>query len=203
MLDHQRISLVTLGLVFVLCALSVAQDKSSKEEAKENSKDEKVIHVGVAVPANQSRRIVDTNWAKQQLVREIRALRKEKHSPILIEPVALESRDREDALEEAAKKDCDYVVTTLVVDPLVPGEVMVGPGGLPRSPQIIGNANPQENIAVRFVLSRLGSGRNLAEGMAASPAGDNEATSATTDAMRIVATRVAHELRRERVPMPE
>jgi len=182
--------------------LGIAQD-AEESKASKDSKEEKVIHIGVAVPINHSRRIVDTTWARLQLAREIKVLRKDKHSPLLIDAVALDSSDREEAIDEAAKKDCDYVVTTLVVDPAVPGEVRVGPGGLQRGPQIIGNANPQQNLAVQFVLLRLGSARNLAEGTVAAPSGQSDGIDAASEAMRGVATRVAHEVRKARPPAPE
>jgi len=174
------------------------EDTSSKTESK-------TVRVGVAVPRNRSRRGVDTTWERAQLVREIKSLRKDKHSPILIEAVGLDSSDREEALDEAAKKDCDFVVTTLLIDPTSPGNggVVLGPGGVQPNPTILGNSDPRRNLAVEFALVRLGTGRNFASGIASVPARDGDDTGAATDAMRSVALQVAHEIRKDRPAVPE
>ncbi|HTR65104.1 MAG TPA: hypothetical protein VMH85_04980 [Terriglobales bacterium] len=189
------ISVLSLGV------LSFAQQAQDSKETTA-SKEENVVHIGVAIPYNRSRHIVDSKWAQSQLVRELKMLRKDKHSPLLLDAVALDSSDRDDAREEAEKKECDYLVTILFSDPAIPGEVTAGPGGMQHNPQIIGNANPRENLAAEFAVLRLGSARNLAEGVTAVPAGD-DAISAASDAMRTVATRVAHEIRKQRPPAPE
>jgi hypothetical protein len=54
-----------------------------------------------------------------------------------------------------------------------------------------------------FKLLRNGSPRPLVEGVSASPAGDDNDNAASTDAMRSVAARVAGEIRKQRVQIPE
>jgi hypothetical protein len=48
---------------------------------------------------NLSRRGVDTRWARNMLLRELKFERKQKHSPILIESEPLEAQDLDAALD--------------------------------------------------------------------------------------------------------
>lgn len=192
-----RISAVPLILLF--CTLSVPV---IAETAKA---DEKVVHLCAATPMNLSKRMVDTKWARNMLLRELKFQRKEKHSPVVIESIGLDAQQREDALAEAQDKNCDYIVLTTVIDPVGPGRfgTTVGPTGLEQRPQIIGNDDPRQQLAVKFSLLRPGSPRPLAEGVSASPDAGNDDNAASTDAMRVVASRVAGEIRKPRVQVPD
>jgi hypothetical protein len=190
--------LVCSWFVLIFAISATAQKPSDK-----SSKEEKVIHVGIATSLNHSRRIVPTSWARSQLVREINDLRKDKHSSVLIEAFPVDASDREEALSEAFEKEYDYVVTTLVIDPVRPGTIMIGPGGLEPNPQIIGNTDPARQLAIKFAVLRPGSPRPIAEGVATAPSDDDNDTSATSDVMRRVAARVASEIRKRRPGIPD
>jgi hypothetical protein len=190
-----RISAVPLLLLF--CSLpSLAQTSSSEP---------RVVQLCAATPMNLSKRLVDTKWARNMLLRELKFERKDKHSPVVIESTALDSQQREDALDEAKDKNCEYILLTTVMDPVGPGRFgpAVGPAGIEQRPQIIGNVDPRQQLALTFKLLRPGSPRPVAEGVSASPAGDDNDNAASTDAMRSVAARVAGEIRKPRVQIPD
>ena len=189
-----RISVVPLVLMF--CSLL--------SPAQTSSTDPKVVHLCAATPMNLSKRLVDTKWARNMLLRELKFERKQKHSPVVIESTPLDSQEREEALDEAKKQSCDYVLLTTVMDPVGPGRLggTVGPTGIEQRPQIIGNGDPNLQLAMTFKLLRPGSPRPIAEGVSASPAGDDD-DAASTDAMRSVAARAAGEIRKQRVQIPD
>ena len=171
----------------------------------ETKPDTKVVQLCVATPTNLSQRLVDTKWARNMLMRELKFERKHKHSPIVIESTALDSQEREDALAEAKDKNCDYTVITTVMNPTGPGRfgTTVGPTGIERRPEIIGNDDPRQQLAMTFKLFRADSFRPVVEGVSTSPAGDDNDNAASTDAMRSVAARVTDEIRKTRVQVPE
>jgi hypothetical protein len=173
--------------------------------AQTSSNEPKTVHVCAATPMNLSKRIVDTKWARNMLLRELKFERKEKHSPILIESEPLDAQEREEAVDEAKDKNCDYILLTTVMDPTGPGRIgtTVGPNGMERRPEAIGNADPRQQLAMTFKLLRGGSPRPVVEGVSAEPAGDDDGNAASTDAMRSVAARVASEIRKPRVQIPE
>ena len=171
----------------------------------ETKPDAKVVQLCVATPMNLSHRLVDTKWARNMLMRELKFERKHKHSPMVIESTALDSQEREDALAEAKDKNFDYTVITTVMDPTGPGRfgTTVGPTGIERRPEIIGNDDPRQQLAMTFKLFRANSFRSIAEGVSSSPAADDNDNAASTDAMRSVAARVTDEIRKTRVQIPE
>lgn len=183
-------------IVLFTSLISVAQTASSEP---------RTVHLCAATPMNLSKRIVDTKWARNMLLRELKFERKEKHSPVLIESVPLDAQEREEALDEAKDKDCDYILLTTVMDPVRPGRfgTTAGPGGFEQRPQIIGNDDPRQQLALTFKLLRQGSPRPIAEGVSSSPVGDDDGNAASTDAMRSVAARVAGEIRKPRVQSPD
>jgi hypothetical protein len=188
-----------LALILLFCSVSIPG-------AAETSKtDEKVVQLCAATPMNLSKRIVDTKWARNMLLRELKFQRKEKHSAVVIESTGLDAQQREDALAEAQDKNCDYIVLTTVMDPVGPGRfgTTVGPAGIEQRPQVMGNDDPNQLLAVKFSLLRPGSPGPLAEGVSVSPNADDAATTASTDAMRVVASRVAGEIRKPRVQAPD
>lgn len=170
---------------------------------KDAAQDDKVIHVGVAITNNQSLRMVATNWARNELVRQLKGLRKDKKSAVVIDAIPLDSSEADEALREASEKNCRFVVMTTLRDPMRLGDVMVGPDGINTNPQMIGNANPHGHLAIKFSVLRTGSVRAFAEGVATAPAEDSDDMSAAREALRIVALRVASELRKEKAPAPE
>jgi hypothetical protein len=188
-------ALPTLLLTSLLSIPSLAE---TKPEAK-------VVQLCVATPMNLSERLVDTKWARNMLMREMKFERKHKHSPIVIESTPLDSQEREDALAEAKDKNCDYTVITTVMAPTGPGRfgTAAGPTGIERRPEMIGNDDPRQQLALTFKLFRADSFRPVAEGVSASPAGDDNDNAASTDAMRSVAARVTDEIRKTRVQVPE
>jgi hypothetical protein len=188
-----------LPLVLLFCCLSFP---STAETSKA---DEKVVHLCAATPMNLSRRMVDAKWARNMLLRELKFQRKQKHSPVVIESIGLDAQQREEALAEAQDKNCDYIVLTTVIDPVGPGRIgtTVGPNGIEQRPQIIGNDDPNQQLAMKFSLLRPGSPRPLAEGVSTSPDAGDDDTAASTDAMRVVASRVAGEIRKPRVQAPD
>jgi hypothetical protein len=182
--------------LFLCCIPAFAQSPSNEP---------KTIHLCAATPMNLSSRSVDTKWARNMLLRELKFERKEKHSPILIDSTPLDAQEREEALDEAKDKNCDYILLTTVMDPLGAGRLAgtIGPTGIEQRPQMIGNDDPRQHIALTFKLLHGGSPRPVAEGVSTSPAGEDEGTTASTDAMRMVAARVAGEIRKPRVQMPD
>ena len=187
-----------LPLILLSCLLSIPSATETKTDAK-------VVQLCVATPMNLSRRLVDTKWARSMLLRELKFQRKEKHSPVVIESTGLDSQQREDALAEAKDKNCAYVVFTTIMDPTGPGRfgTTVGPTGIERRPEIIGNVDPSEQFAVKFSLLRSDSPRPVAEGVSSSPDADDNDNAASTDAMRVVASRVSGEIRKTRVQVPD
>src|ERR1700704_5607961 len=150
-----RISAVFL----LLCSISSLAQTASNEP--------KTVHLCAATPMNLSKRLVDTKWARNMLLRELKFERKEKHSPVLIESVGLEASEREEALDEGKDKNCDYILLTTVMDPVGPGRLSgtIGPTGIEQRPQIIGNDDPSQQLAMKFKLLRPGSPRSIAEGV--------------------------------------
>jgi hypothetical protein len=188
---------LALPLLLFVGSLSCTAETASAET--------KTVNLCAATPLNLSKRGVDTRWARNMLLRELKFERKEKHSPIVIESTPLDSQQRDEAMEEAKDKNCDYVLLTTVMDPVGPGRVapVIGPNGIEQRPQMIGNDDPRQHIALSFQLIRPGYLRPIVEGVSASPAGDDEGTGPATDAMRSVAARVTSEIRKSRVQVPE
>jgi hypothetical protein len=169
------------------------------------SPDSKTVHLCAATPLNLSRRVVDTKWARNMLMRELKFERKQKHSPILIESLPLDAQELDAALDESKDKGCDFILMTTVMDPVGAGRLAgtVGPNGIEQRPQMIGNDDPKLNMALTFKLFRAGSPRPLAEGVSTSPSDENDGIGATTDAMRAVASRAAGEIRKDRPQIPD
>jgi hypothetical protein len=186
-----------ISAVLLLCSISSLAQTASNEP--------KTVRLCAATPMNLSRRAVDTKWARNMLLRELKFERKQKHSPILIESIPLDAQELEAALDESKDKGCDYILMTTVMDPVGAGRLAgtVDPNGIEQRPQMIGNDDPKLQIALTFKLLRPGSPRPLAEGVSTSPAGEDEGTGASTDAMRVVASRAAGEIRKPRPQIPD
>ena len=184
-------------LLSLFATLVAAQNKAQKTPPDQKTH---VVRVGIAVMANQSRRAVSPTWERDQLVRNLRSLRTDRKSSIVIEAIPLEARSREDAAPEAVQKDCQYFVLTTLLDVGHGPGLSVGPDGVRPSAVILGNADPDRRVALDFAIFELGKMRALAEGRAAAPEEDRNETRAADEAMRITAIRVANELRKDRPP---
>lgn len=162
-----------------------------------------VVRLGVAMVQNQSRRIVSPKWERDQLVRDLNALRKGKKGEVQIEAVALEAYTRDDALLEAAKKNCRFVVVTLLLDVATGRGISLGVDGVHVTPTIIGNADPSHRVAMDFAVLEEGRHSPMVEGRAIAPDSDTTQTdeSAVNEADRVTALRVASEIRKPRPPV--
>ena len=128
------------------------------------------------------------------------SLRVDRKSSIVLEAVALEATSREDASPEAEKKGCQFFVLTTLLDPSRGPGISGGPDGVQPAPVIIGNANPNHALAIEFTILEVGTPRTLAEGTSTAPVEDNDDIRAADEAMRLVAHRVASELRKDHPP---
>ncbi|HEV3510278.1 MAG TPA: hypothetical protein VGS05_01150 [Candidatus Sulfotelmatobacter sp.] len=149
---------------------------------------------------NRSNRQIIPTWERDQLVRELQRLGKQRKSTIVIEAVSLEATAREDAIPEAEKKGCQYFVLTTLLNPSHGPGISGGPDGSQRAPVLIGNVDPNQTMAMNFVILEVGSARTVAEGTATAPVVDGNDVRAADDTMRFVAHRVASELRSSSVP---
>ncbi len=88
------------------------------------------IRIGVAIPKNISVSTVAVKAQRDRLVHFLEAINSKKDkakSRAAIVAVALDTDDREDAADEANKKDCDYVLYTRVTDLRQRGDIGPGP----------------------------------------------------------------------------
>ena len=187
-------------LSITLLTASLAGQLGSAQQKSTFAQKERLVRVGIALMMNQSRRMVSPKWERDQLVRNLRGLRTDRKSSVVIEAVPLDASSQEDAGAEAAQKDCQYFVLTTLVDVGRGPGISVGPDGMHPNAVILGNANPDRSIALDFSIFEIGRGRTLAEGRAVAPEEDRNETRAADEAMRITSVRVANELRKERSP---
>lgn len=190
-----------------LCMLAVVALPVFSQTIK-SSEDTNTVQVAVTLPVNQSRRLINSKWTRDQLVRNLKDLKKDKKSHMLIEPVAVDSDDLDESLMMARDKNWDYVVTTRLLEPKKLGGMGLGTGDwgsrtIESQPQLAGNTDPAQRMSVKFQIMRPGTLRPLAEGVVFVPDENDNDTSAANEAMRQVALRVASELRKKRSMMPE
>ncbi len=185
---------LTFALVAICSSILFAQQPQTHVTRKQ------FLRVGVAMPFNQSSFVVSNKWGRDQIIRNLQALRTDKKSAIVIAPVSLESWKKGDVLQEGADKHCDYVVLTRIINFSSNGGVMVGPSGVEPIPPILGNVDPKTRMGVDFSIMRPGYPKPIAEGRTAAPTETPSATvqsdnSAMEDAARQIALRVANEIR--------
>jgi len=187
---------VYFPLMFLASCLGAGftQTQSSAENQKHT------IRVGVAATMNRSNRQIIPTWERDQLVRELQRLRKERKSTIVIEAVALEATAREDAHAEAEKKGCQYFVLTTLLNPSRGPGISGGPDGSQRAPVLIGNTNPNKTLAMNFIILEVSSARTVAEGTSSAPVQDGNDVRAADDTARFVTHQVASELRSSAPP---
>jgi hypothetical protein len=192
------------GLCVVLSGALAAGSTFAQTGSKPSTADQKqVVRVGIAPTTNRSRHQVIPTWERDQLMRELQRLRADRKSSIILQAVSLEATSREDASAEANQKDCQYLVLTTVLDPSHGPGISGGPDGVQPAPVIIGNTNSYQTLAIDYTILEVSSARTLATGTAAAPVESNNDTRASDEAMRLVAHRVASELRKGRVAGPE
>ena len=158
------------------------------------------IRVGIAVMTNRSGRQASPIWERDQLMRELQRKRTDRKSSIVIDAVSLDASSREDAGQEAAQKNCEYLVLTTMVDPRRGPGISTGPDGIAPPPVIVGNARPGQILAIDFVILSVSDQRTLAEGTSTASVEENNDTRAADEAMRMTAHRVASELRKDHPP---
>jgi hypothetical protein len=185
-----------LGLLGVILAAGALLPTFAQNGGATSTAGKRTVRVGVAMTTNRSRRMVSTNWERDQLVRELQRLGKNRKSPVVIEAVALDASSREEAGVEAAKNDCRYFVMTTMLDANYGPGVVASPQGVQRAPVIVGNTNPEQSVVVDFDLYEVGGFGSVIAGQATSPEDDNNDTRAADDAMRMVAMRVADKLKK-------
>lgn len=174
---------------------------SQTQASAENQKH--VIRVGIAVTMNRSNRQIIPAWERDQLVRELQHLRNQRKSNVVIEAIPLEGAARDDANPEAEKKACQYLVLTTLLNPSHGPGISGGPEGSQQSPVLIGNTNPSKTLAMNFIILAVGSTQTVAEGTSTAPVVDSNDVRAADDTMRLVAHRVASELRSSSAPKIE
>lgn len=194
MYSSRRVSVVLASVLVAGAAFGQATSKPSTADQARN------IRVGIAVLLNRSHRAVVSTWERDQLVRELQRLRKERKSSIVLEAIPLDATSSDDAGPEAKKKGCQYFVLTTLLDPSHGPAISGGPGGVQRAPVTIGNANTSQTLAVDFTILEVDTARTLAEGTSTTPTEDNNDTRATDQAIWLVAQRIAQELHKDRPP---
>jgi hypothetical protein len=162
------------------------------------------VRVGVAMPLNESRFLVTGTWARDQVIRDLKTLQTDRKSPIIIEPVPLESQLKDDAVEECAAKHCVYVLLTkiVIVGFTKTGQPLVGSEAGARIPTLP-VVDPRKQMGVDFTVMRPGHPNPIVEGRTAAPydlpssaaPSDN---AAFEDAANQIALRVAKELRKQK-----
>lgn len=192
------------GLCILLLGALVAGSIFAQSNDKPSTADQKrTFRVGIAPTTNRSRRQVIPTWARDQLVRELQRLHSDRKSSIVLEAVSLEANSQEDASAEAARKGCQYFVLTTLLDPSHGPGISGGPDGVQPAPVMIGNTNSNQTLAIDFTILEVGAARSLTQGTAAAPVEEKNEIRAADEAMRLVAHRVASELRKDRVPSPD
>jgi hypothetical protein len=188
--------LIIAFAILAVCLLALQAQQSDSSVSKLRT-----VRVGVAMPLNESRFQVTGIWARNQVIRNLKSLRTERKSSLIIEPVPLESEMKNDALEEGAEKHCDYVLLTKILNFSKSGGVFAGPEGLETVPIPTGNVDSRREMAVDFTVLRPGHPNPVVAGRTAAPS-DPPSTAAPSDNAAFedtanrIALRVAKELRK-------
>jgi hypothetical protein len=75
-----------------------------------------VIHIGVASLENVSGRSVPVDVERDRLVRAINQLKPDKKTHTKLEAVALDGTNASDVADQAAQKNCDYILYTTLTE---------------------------------------------------------------------------------------
>jgi hypothetical protein len=181
----------SLFIVVLIVVGAFAQSSSNPSTPDQKH----TVRVGVAATENRSSRQIIPTWERDQLVRELQRLRINRKSEIVLEVVSLDATAREDASSEAEQKSCRYFVLTTLLNPSRGPAISGGPDGSQRAPVLIGNTNPNQTVAVNFTVVEVGTARTVAEGTTTAPVESASDTRAADEVMRVIARRVADELR--------
>lgn len=178
-----------------------AQTAASAPQNKSSTADEtRTIRIGIALMENRSGRNASPEWERDQLLRELKARRTKRKSPIVIEAVSLQASSKEDAAAEAAQKKCDYFLMTTLLDPHQGPGVSGGPDGIAPAPVILGNAKANQMLAIDFAIFDTSDLRTFATGTSTAPVEENNDIRAADDAVRMMANQIASELRNNPAP---
>lgn len=180
-------------MVVMSSILSLAQEPAAKP----------VIIVGVAEPISQSRALFQSNWERDQMVRDINSLSAgDKKAPAKIQAVALEGSTLDDVADQLRDKHCQYVVLTTASEqigvvgydsaPGVPDPMKPAPDTSPAAAKVLGVKYSISRVAEPGVVSH---GAILAQGT-----GDGFGQSAIDTAFRDVAMRVRNEIKKMKPP---
>lgn len=182
--------------LYLLC-LSVIGSGMAFAQDKPSTPEKRTVRVGIAVMSNRSGRQASPEWERDQLLRELQRERTNRKSDVVIEPVSLDAASREDARQEAAQKNCEYLVLTTMVDPGRGPGISGGPDGRAPAPIIIGNAPRGRTLAIDYSILEVSDSRTIAEGTSTASVDENGDTRAADEAMRLTAHHVASELRKQ------
>lgn len=190
--------LVVAFAILLGCSLALQAQQSDSSVSKART-----VCVGVALPLNESRFQVTGIWARSQVIRNLKSLRTERKSSLIIEPVPLESEMKNDALEEGAEKHCDYVLLTKILNFSKSGGVFAGPEDLETVPIPTGNVDSRHEMAVDFTVMRPGHPNPVVEGRTAAPSDPTSSAASSDnaafeDTANRIALRVARELRKQK-----
>ena len=141
-------TMIAEGCLVACFSIASAQQSSKPEE--------RVVRIGVAPPVNQSEFAVASTRGRDRLIQDLKALRKDRKSTLVLEVIPLKSSQKDDALQEAADQHCGYVLLTKILDPSSNGGGRVGQTGIDMSPTIRGNRITQTRMAVDFMVVRAG-----------------------------------------------
>ena len=100
---------ITAFAILVTCACALQAQQSSPSGLRARS-----VRIGIAMPLNESRFSVTSPWARDQVIRNLKTLQTDRMSPIILEPMPLESQLKDKAVEEGAAKHCVYVLLTKI-----------------------------------------------------------------------------------------
>jgi hypothetical protein len=189
-MHFSRLLIASFTISVCIAAQTTPLLGSSPQNTNPPAADQKhTIRVGIAVMTNRSGRQASPIWERDQLVRELQRKRTDRKSSIVIEAVSFDASSREDAGQEAAQKNCEYLVLTTMVDPRRGPGISGGPDGIAPPP-----------VIVDFVILGVSDQRTLAEGTSTASVEENNDTRAADEAMRMTAHRVASELRKDHPP---
>jgi hypothetical protein len=128
-----------------------------------------IVRVGIPPMGNTTTRSINAKLQRDWLVRAFQPDKKKKgkrEETVRLEAVALQNQSPADALGEARKKNCDYVLFTTLVELREPGdrqprnqpaEVKIGRDPLSANPDPTVMHDPVHYAVVDYRLERVGS----------------------------------------------
>ncbi len=179
------------------------------------AQENRVMVVGVAVMRNAAGRSVPGTLERDRLVSDLNHQKPDKKTHIAVQAVALEGMSREDVIDEARQKKCDYIVYTALTelrmssDPMnmqrTPGTIQTNPNlgaGMPGTAP--GSQNQSYTATVEYKLYRADGG--AVSGAPFSAQDGVSEDSAVSQVMDRIAMRVASDVKKggaQAAPMRE